>query len=37
MKANHWGNKHPAPDNYAIGALERAEAAKTPKQKAGAV
>jgi hypothetical protein len=27
----------PPPDNYAIGALERAEAAKTPKRKAEAV
>jgi hypothetical protein len=27
----------PPPGNYAIGALERAEAAKTPKRKEGAV
>ena len=31
------GTGSPPPDNYAIGALERAEAAKTPKRKAGAV
>ena len=29
------GTGTPPPDNHAIGALERAEAAKTPKRKAG--